>query len=264
VSIVSPKIQTTRRVIRGIAVIGEAQVIFLDTPGFCSPSSPLEKALLANFRKSYKDADLVLLVIDATVRSHRKSVRFIEHAETANAPVVVVINKIDAVKKESLLKIADIISQYKHIQNVFMISALTNDGTDSLKGFLEMSAIDGPWLYEDTQITDSTMSFRLAEITREKIFTKLKKELPYSTYVETELFHESEKKATVYQSIVIMKDSQKGIALGHGGSMIRSIKNDAIADMIALLNKKVTLKLFVKVREKWTEKKEHLHNAGII
>jgi GTP-binding protein Era len=139
-----------------------------------------------------------------------------------------------------------------------------DDGIGALREFLEERAIDGPWLYDEEQTTDSTMYFRLAEITREKIFARLMKELPYSTYVETELFRESEKKATIYQSIVTLKASQKGIVLGRNGTMMRSIKNDAIADMIALLNKKVTLKLFVKVREKWTEKKEHLQNAGII
>ncbi|MDR2459079.1 MAG: GTPase Era [Holosporales bacterium] len=264
VSIVSHKVQTTRRVIRGVAIIGTAQVVFLDTPGFCSASSPLEKALLANFRRSYQGTDLILLVIDATSQSHRLSIEFIEHTEKAEIPIAVVINKIDAVRKECILEVASSLAVYDHIKKVFMISALHDDGVMDLKEFLEGSAFDGPWLYDDAQTTDSTMSFRLAEITREKIFARLEKELPYSTYVETELFRESEKKATIYQSIVTLKDSQKGIVLGRNGTMIKAIKNDAITDIVALLNKKVTLKLFVKVREKWTEKKEHLQNAGII
>ncbi|MDR1609658.1 MAG: GTPase Era [Holosporales bacterium] len=264
VSIVSHRVQTTRRVIRGVAIVGAAQVMFLDTPGFCSASTPLEKVLLENFRGSYKGADWILLVMDATARSHQQNIKFVERTKKSGISIAVVINKIDAVRKESILEIVNSLAGYEHIKKVFMISALLDDGIDDLKQFLEEVALDGPWLYDEEQTTDSTIHFRLAEITREKVFARLKKELPYSIYVETELFRESEKKATVYQSIVTLKDSQKGIVLGRNGMMIKAIKSDAIADMIAMLKKKVTLKLFVKVRERWTEKREHLQDAGII
>ena len=145
-----------------------------------------------------------------------------------------------------------------------MISALEDDGVDAVKDFLKETAPEGHWLYEEDQVTDIPMDFRLAEITREKVFEMLQKELPYNIYVETEVFKEAEKKARIYQSIVVMKDSQKGIVLGHKGERVKAIKDAAIEDMKKLLGKKIELKIFVKVKEKWTEKKAHLQNAGII
>jgi GTP-binding protein Era len=162
------------------------------------------------------------------------------------------------------MRTAGMLTECTFLRKVFMVSALTDDGIEDLKLFLEQDAQIGHWMYAADQVTDLPMSIRLAEITREKIFGKLEKELPYSIYVETELFKESEKKARIYQSIVVMKDSQKGIVLGHNGSMIKSIKDESIADMKSLLGKKIELKLFVKVRAKWTTSKEHLQNAGII
>ncbi len=264
VSIVSPKIQTTRRMVRGITELENTQIVFTDTPGFCNPNSPLEKVISSNFKNSYKDSDLILLVIDVSSKSTISSLNFIEKLKLTRIPFIVVINKVDIAKRENILKLADEISKYDFIKKIFMISALNSDGIDDLKCFLKDSAPDGPWLFEKNNPTDSPLKFRLSEITREKIFSHLDKELPYSIYVETELFHESEKKAKIYQSIVVMKDSQKGIVLGKSGSMIKSIKDESIEDMRNLLNKKIELKLFVKVKEKWTEKKAHLQNAGII
>jgi GTP-binding protein Era len=264
VSIVSPKIQTTRKRIRGIVEIDETQLVFTDTPGFCKSSSHLEKAIMANFRKSYKDADLILLIVDATSRHHNDSFEFIEKIQKSDVPLVVAINKVDIVKKLDILVMAEKLSQYDFIRKIFMVSATQNDGVDDLKTFLKESASCGPWLFGENQATDTNLSFRLSEITREKIFNRLDKELPYSIYVETELFKNTEKKAKIYQSIVVLKDSQKGIVLGRQGSMIKSIREDAVFDMKNLLDKKVELKLFVKAKEKWTEKKAHLQSAGII
>ena len=264
VSIVSQKIQTTRRQIKGIVEIDESQIVFIDTPGFCKPNTPLEKVIASNFKNSYKDSDLILLVIDATSKNLASSFEFVKKISSTKIPFSVVINKVDVAKKESILKIATELSLYDFIKQIFMISALNQDGIQDIKSFLKNSAPEGPWFYEQNTPTDLPVKFRLSEITREKIFNHLNKELPYSIYVETESFHESEKKAKIYQSIVVMKESQKGIVLGKSGSMIKTIKDEAIADMKILLNKKIELKLFVKVKEKWTEKKAHLQNAGII
>ena len=265
ISIVSPKAQTTRRQVRGIIELGDSQIVFIDTPGFCKANSPLEKAIVANFRHAYKDSDLILLVIDATSKYHTGSLNFVEKLKETKIPFAVAINKVDIAKKENILKLAGELSKYDFIKKIFMISALKNDGIEDLKKFLEETAPIGPWLYgTEHNSTDVDMKFRLSEITREKIFMRLEKELPYSIYVETEVFKEAEKKARIYQSIVVMKDSQKGIVLGHKGLMIKAIKDAAIDEMKTLLNKKVELKLFVKVKEKWTEKRTHLQNAGII
>ncbi|MDR3030829.1 MAG: GTPase Era [Holosporales bacterium] len=265
VSIVSNKIQTTRRQVRGITSSDNLQIVFIDTPGFCKTNTPLERAIVSNFRSSYKDADILLLIIDATSKYYASSLNFIEKIKTReNQILAVAINKVDIAKKENILKIAQTLSTYDNIKEIFMISALKNDGVDSIKEFFKNAASEGPWLYDANQTTDLNMKLRLAEITREMIFMKLEKELPYNIYVESELFRNAEKKARIYQSIIVMKDSQKGIVIGKDAAMIKNIKNAAIEDMKNLLKKKIELKLFVKVKEKWTEKKAHLQNAGIV
>lgn len=264
VSIVSPKIQTTRKQIRGITEIEETQLVFTDTPGFCKPNTPLEKIIELNFKNSYKDSDIILLVIDASSKHNQPSLEFMEKLKLTKIPFSVVINKVDIARREDILKLASKINAHGFIKKVFMISALNNDGLEDLKAYLQKSAPESPWFFEKNTPTDSTLLFRLSEITREKVFNHLDKELPYSIYIETEQFHESEKKARINQSIVVMKDSQKGIVLGKNGTMIKRIKNESIWDMKKLLNKNIDLKLFVKVKEKWSEKRVHLQNAGII
>ena len=263
ISIVSPKIQTTRRQIHGIMEVGGVQLIFIDTPGFCKPKTPLEKVISANFKNSYKDCDIVLLLIDSTLKDISPDVKILERLSN-DATVAVVLNKVDIAKKENIARIASNLSKYEFVKHFFMISALKKDGIDEIRQFLCNSAPDGHWWYEANKATDLPITIRLAEITREKLFYHLDKELPYSVYVETENIHETDKKARIHQSIVVMKSSQKGIILGKAGSMIKKIKYEAINDMKVLFNKKIDLRLFVKVKEKWTEKKEHLQNAGII
>ncbi len=263
VSIVSPKIQTTRRQIRGTTEVGNTQLIFIDTPGFCNPNTPLEKVIVSNFKNSYRDCDIVLLIIDATSKNVTPSIKLLERLSNG-AVIAVVINKVDIAEKKSILEIASQLSRYNFVKEVFMISALKKDGIDDIKKFLIDVAPNAPWFFEANTATDLPVTLRLAEITREKLFYHLDKELPYSVYVETEVFHETEKKARIYQSIVVMKASQKGIVLGKCGNMIKMIKHDAIEDMRKILNKKIELKIFVKVKEKWTEKAVHLRNAGII
>lgn len=265
VSIVSPKVQTTRRQLKGIVEIDDTQVVFTDTPGFFdNPNTSLEKAIITNFKNSYKDSDLIILVIDPTSKNIEQSINLIEKLKTSKIPLAVVLNKVDISKKADLLKTAEVLSHYDFITQIFMISALTGDGMEDLKQFILDQAYESPWFYPENAFSDASLNFLLSEITREKIFNNLNKELPYSIYVETESVVQTEKKAKIFQSIVVIKDSQKGIVLGKGGAMIKKIKDEAVKDMHTLLNKKSELKLFVKVKEKWTEKKAHLQNAGII
>lgn len=264
ISIVSSKIQTTRRQIRGIVQIDEAQIVFLDTPGFCKSRTPLEHAISTNFKRSYKDADVILLVIDATARYIQSSLNFLwKLQKQAGRTVAVVINKTDIAKKETLLQIASQVSKYG-VREVFMVSALKNDGIEPIRKFLKETAPEGEWLYDENQKTDQGMQSRLAEITREKLFMNLTRELPYSIYVETESFQNAEKKARIQQAIVAIKSSQKPIIIGKDSSRIKVVKDLAVKDMGNLLKKKIELKLFVKVKEKWTTKKSHLQNAGIL
>jgi GTP-binding protein Era len=264
VSIVSHKVQTTRRQIRGVAHVDNVQMVFIDTPGFCKSNSSLEKVILTNFKKSYKDSDLILLLIDATSKNLVPTFKFIEKSRGLKNMFAVAINKVDFAKKESILKIADQLLAYDFVKKVFMISALTNDGVEDLKRFIQEEAIEGPWMFDKEQTTDSDLKFRLSEVTREKLFKRLEKELPYSIYVETESVRESNGKAEVHQSIVVMKDSQKGIILGNKGKMIGAVREDSIKDMREIIRKNVKLRLFVKVRDGWTENKEYLRDAGII
>lgn len=263
VSIVSPKIQTTRRQVRAITEIDNTQLVFIDTPGFCKPTTSLEKAIERNFKNSYQDADIILLVIDATSKNITPSLNFLSTCPKTTT-ISVVINKIDIAKKENIVRIAQRISEYSFVTETFMISGTKRDGVQDIVQFLINLAQPNPWFFEPNTMTDLPISQRLSEITREKLFYHLEKELPYSIYVETELMHETEKKAKIIQSIVVTKPSQKGIILGKSGSMIKRLKYEAIKDMQNLLNKKIELKLFVKIKEKWMEKKVHLKNAGII
>jgi GTP-binding protein Era len=264
ISIISSKPQTTRRQIRGIAQCENSQVIFIDTPGFFSGTTALEKALIVNFRKAYKSADIVLVLIDANRLSLDYTLSFIEKVESnPSQKVSVVINKVDIAPKSNILKIAQKLSYYTFIENIFMISALTKNGLDDVVTYLKNSVPESPYMYNTDSKTDLNLLLRLAEATREKLYESLLFELPYSLYVESEMFRETEKKAIIYQSVVVMKESQKGIILGHKGERIEKIKKMSIQSMREILKKKVSLKLFVKVEENWTQKRSHLQNAGI-
>jgi GTP-binding protein Era len=236
--------------------------VFTDTPGFFEHAgSSLEKAITTNFKNSWQDSDLVILMIDATLKNPIASFNFLRRMKS---PIVVALNKVDIASKEALLKLASDLAQFEQIKEIFMISAETGDGLDKLSAFLESQAIESPWFYPENTVSDASIEFQLSEITREKLFLHLEKELPYSVYVETESIQHFDNKVKVFQSIVVLKDSQKGIVLGRGASMLQTIKTEARRDMLKLMKKNVDLKLFVKVKEKWTEKKAHLQNAGIL
>jgi GTP-binding protein Era len=268
ISIVSPKAQTTRRQIRGIAQYENEQIVFIDTPGFFKARTSLERALVRNFRHSYEDSDVILVMIDATSSFLSMTFSFIEKLEPIKeefgSKIIVIINKIDKASKDSILKITKKLSNYKFINEIFMISALNNDGVQDVIDYLRNCIPEGPFQYETDRKTDVDMIFRFAEITRENVYRILSDELPYSIYVETELFKETEKKVKVFQAIVVMKDSQKGIVIGAQGSRIKRIKDLSIKSMRELLDKKIELHLFVKVKEKWPESRAHLQNAGIL
>ncbi|MDR2075258.1 MAG: GTPase Era [Holosporales bacterium] len=265
VSIVSHRVQTTRHRIRAVSQHDDChtQIVFVDTPGFFNNAkTDLEKALMTNFKHAYKDSDVILVMIDACCRNILATLSFLEKLK--NRKVAAVINKVDIADKSKILKIANELSKFDFLEKVFMISASNGDGVSAVVEYLKDNMSEGPYMFDPNSKTDMSMQFRLSEITREKLYQVLLAELPYSIYVETELFKETEKKAKIYQSIVVAKDSQKGIVLGSGGDRIKSIKDMAISDIKDLLCKKIELKLFVKVKENWTKKRTHLQNAGIV
>lgn len=266
ISIVSPKAQTTRTNIKGIKVINDTQLVFIDTPGFCRSGAILTKLINKNLKGAYRDADTVLVVIDATDRNHSNISKFISNLDkTEKTQIVIAINKVDLVDKCALLETADKLNNFACISAVFMISAKNNDGIDDLQNYLYNIAVNSVWFYQDAQITDSSLSFRLSEITREKIFVLLKQELPYNIYVDTECYKETNSKILIHQSIITTKCNHKMIIIGKNAQMIKEIKRLSIADMKKLLNNKsVTLKLFVRIEKNWINSKEHLSNAHLI
>lgn len=266
ISIVSPKVQTTRREVRGIIEHNDSQIIFVDTPGICRPNTPLEKVLLSNFKKSCKCSDITLLLIDCLDKNIESNLKFLQNKKQVQDNFIVAINKIDLMKNKSqLLPIIDKIKDYNFINQIFLISATTGEGIDPVLLYLSENVPNGPWLYfEDHEVTDLDLKTRLSEITREKLYNNLDKELPYNIYVTTDRLHVTDKKFKVLQTIVVMKDSQKGIVLGHKGSMIRQIKHEVVNDIKNIFNKTVELNITVKVKEKWTQRKDQLINAGIL
>lgn len=255
VSIVSPKVQTTRVRVMGIVNHGDAQVIFVDTPGIFAPKKRLEKAMVAAAWQGMQDAEITILLADASKGRINDDTRaIIERLKTQERKAVLVLNKIDMVKKEKLLELAASLSAEGIFSDVYMISALTGDGVDRLMAEIAARMPEGPWMFGEDQISDMPMRLLAAEITREKIFLQLGDELPYASTVETESWEEFDNGSVkVSQTIYVMRDTQKAIVLGKGGTRIKKIGQSAREDLEEILERRVHLSLFVKVREKWTD-----------
>ena len=256
VSIVSPKVQTTRTRIRGIAMCGEAQIVFIDTPGiFQATKRRLERAMVAAAWGGMGDADRVLLMIDAA-RGVDENVRIIiKKIKSQNlSDIILVLNKIDKIEHPALLALADSLYQEGIFGQVFMISAKSGSGISDLLGHLADTAPEGPWMFPEDDVSDLPQRLLAAELTREKVFLHLHEELPYSITVETEKWEErSDGSVRIDQTIYVMRDNQRMIVLGKGGGKIRSIGSAARKELEALLERRVHLFLHVVVREEWAE-----------
>jgi GTP-binding protein Era len=253
VSIVSPKVQTTRQRILGIALHENSQIILVDTPGIFAPSKRLEQAMVHAAWEASHDADLLVLVVDVSQKSLAKCFDILDKLE--NRSVILVLNKIDKINHPALLDIAAQFQKFKHVSHTFMISALSGDGVSDLAQFLAKEVPEGPWLYPEDQLTDMPQRLWAAEITREQIFHKLHQELPYNIMVETENWEEFENGTVkINQVIYVAKDNQKAIVLGKGGRQIKEISSAARHEMSTLLNRTVHLFLHVKVVDDWMNK----------
>jgi GTP-binding protein Era len=264
VSIVTPKVQTTRTLVRGIAIEGRAQLIFVDTPGIFSPKRRLDRAMVGSAWGSTQDADLVALLIDA-----RKGVMDDEEAILrALADVrpvkVLVLNKIDLVKKPALLALAQKLNERASFAATFMVSALSGNGVTDLKSWLAARVPAGPWLYPEDQISDAPLRQLAAEITREKLYLRLHQELPYRSTVETEVWKELKGGAVrIEQTIYVERESQRKIVLGKAGQAIKAIGAAARADIAVAIEQPVHLFLHVKVREGWADDPERYREMGL-
>jgi GTP-binding protein Era len=258
VSIVTPKVQTTRRRVLGILVEGTAQIIFVDTPGIFTPRRRMERAMVRAAWQGAEDADLVVLVVDAArPRLGDETRRILDGLKQARRRAFLVLNKIDAVKREKLLGLAKTLFEEGVFDEVFMVSAEKGDGVGDLLKALVARLPEGPWHYPGDQLSDLPMRELAAEITREKLFLQLRAELPYALMVETESWEE------FGQVIYVERESQRAIVLGEGGRMIRAVRLAAMPDIESLAGRRVHLFLHVKQRENWQEDPERYRAMGL-
>jgi len=265
VSIVTHKVQTTRALIRGIAIHGNAQIIFVDTPGIFRPKRRLERAMVTTAWGGAADADVIALLIDA-----RKGLTEADRAiikRLADFPAererVLVLNKVDVADRKTLLALAAEANELGRFSRTFMVSALTGDGVSDLLDHFAAAMPEGPFLYPEDQMTDLPLRFLAAEITREKLTLRLHDELPYRVTVETERWEETGKGVRIDQTIYVERDNQRKIVLGKGGETIKAISMAARKELAEVLEKPVHLFLFVKVRENWSDDPERYRGMGI-
>ena len=264
ISIVSPKVQTTRALIRGIAIEGEAQLIFVDTPGIFAPRRRLDRAMVGSAWGSTQDADLVALLFDAHKGVQDDDEAILNRLAEIRAAKVLVLNKVDLVDKRQLLSLTQALNERAAFAATFMVSARSGDGVADLRSFLAAHVPTGPWLYPADQISDAPLRQLAAEITREKLYLRLHQELPYQSTVETEVWKElKDGSVRIEQAIYVERESQRKIVLGKAGQTIKAIGAAARADIAAAIAQPVHLFLFVKVREGWGDDPERYREMGL-
>jgi GTPase len=264
VTIVSAKVQTTRALIRGIAVEGPSQIIFVDTPGIFRPRRRLDRAMVNTAWGGAQDADLVCVLIDARKGLDDESEEILARLGELRHPTLAVINKVDVVEKAKLLALAADLNARASFQVTFMISALTGDGVADVRTWLAEHVPPGPWLYPEDQISDAPMRHLAAEITREKLFHKLHQELPYQSTVETDSWKEQKDGSVrIEQTVFVERESQRKIVLGKGGQTIKAIGEAARKEIAGIVEAPVHLFLFVKVREGWGDDPERYREMGL-
>nr|PZN39177.1 MAG: GTPase Era [Pseudomonadota bacterium] len=264
VSIVSRKVQTTRTLVRGIALEGGSQVIFVDTPGIFRPRRRLDRAMVTSAWGGAGDADVVCLLIDARKGLDEESAAILEKLADIRQPKVLILKKGDGGRKEEPLQIAADLNARQPFVETFMISALTGDGVDDMRARLAAMMPEGPWLYPEDQVSDAPLRMLAAEITREKLFERLHDELPYSSTVETDQWQQmKDGSVRIEQTIYVERESQRKIVLGKGGQTIKTIGSLARAEIAEIVETKVHLFLFVKVRENWGDDPARYREMGL-
>lgn len=258
VSIVSPKVQTTRNRILGIAVEGHAQVILIDTPGIFAPSSRLDRAMVGAAWIGAGEGDIVAYLFDSTKKGPNggdcKALERLKEMAEAGHKLVLILNKVDAIQKPKLLKLATDLNALCPFEATFMISAKTGDGVKDVMKYFIAHLPASEWIFEEDQISDMPMRLLAAEITREQVFLQLHQEIPYSITVETETWEEFDNGDVRLQQIIhVEKDQQKAIVLGRGGARLREIGSRARAELQASFERTVHLKLFVRVTDRWQD-----------
>jgi len=264
-AIVTPKAQTTRARTLGIVVDGETQIIFVDTPGIFTPRKRLDRAMVRAAWREADDADAVVVLVDAARKNIAAETKdIIERLKGAGRKAILALNKVDAVEKPHLLELAAALGGEEAFTDTFMISAKTGSGVDDLKAAIVARLPEGPWLYPDDQLTDVPQRLLASEITREQIFLQLQQELPYSAAVVTDAWEEfDDGSVKISQGIIVERDGQRAIVLGHGGRTIKSIGQRARHELSRLLDRRVHLILHVRVKENWQDDPEHYEPWGL-
>lgn len=264
VAIVTPKAQTTRVRLMGIAIEGEAQIMLLDTPGIFEPKRRLDRAMVAAAWGSAQDADLIALVVDASAGLKRGVTELLDVLKDRREPKILILNKVDLVKKEELLTLATQFDGRGSFEEIFMISAATGDGVADLKTTLAARMPEGPWHFPEDQVSDATDRMMAAEITREQLYLQLHNELPYASAIETEKYEErKDGSVVIHQQILVGRDSQKAIVLGKGGARIKAIGAAAREELTTAFGRKVHLFLHVKVNPRWEEDRGLYQEIGL-
>jgi len=264
VAIVSPKAQTTRARLLGIAIEGEAQILLVDTPGIFEARRRLDRAMVAAAWGGTQDADVIALVIDAKTGLTARLEPLIEALKARPEPKLVVLNKVDIADKGKLLETATKVQAAIDPETIFMVSAATGDGVADLKTALAARVPGGPWHYPEDQVSDATDRMLAAEVTREQLYLQLHAELPYASAVETEKYEErKDGSVAIHQQILVGRDTQRAIVLGKGGVRLREIGSRARAQLADLLGRKVHLFLHVKVRPEWEEDRTLYKDIGL-
>ena len=263
VAIVTPKVQTTRTLLRGIAMEGQAQLVFLDTPGIFAPRRRLDRAMVTTAWSGAHDADIVAVLIDVKSGLNDDAEALLKKLQEVRQPKVLILNKVDLVEKARLLALAQAANDIAKFAATFMISATKGDGVADVRQWLAAHVPAGPWHYPEDEVSDAPVRQLASEITREKLYLKLHQELPYQSTVETESWTErKDGSVRIEQTIYVERDSQKKIVLGKGGQSIKAIGEASRRELAEILEKKVHLFLFVKVREGWGDDPERYREMG--
>ena len=264
ISIVTHKVQTTRAVMRGIAIQDNCQIIFVDTPGIFAPRRRLDEAMVTTAWGSARDADISVFLIDAERGLTDDLESIIGKLETVSGPVVLLINKIDQIQRDQLLELTTKLHALYTFDETFMVSALNGDGCSDFMDYLSVNLPEGPYMYPEDQISDLPLRMLAAEVTREKIYLRLHQELPYASHVETEAWEDKKDGSVrIQQVIYVERQSQKKIIIGKNGSAIKAISTAARKDLTELVEQPVHLFLFVKVRENWGDDPDRYREMGL-
>jgi GTP-binding protein Era len=264
VAIVSPKAQTTRVRLMGIAIAGETQILLLDTPGIFEPRRRLDRAMVTAAWAGAQDADLIALVVDARTGFSARIEEMLDTLKGRSEPKILILNKVDITAKEKLLTLTVQLSERVPFEEIFMVSATTGDGVADLKAALAARVPEGPWHFPEEQVSDATDRMLAAEVTREQLYLQLHAELPYASAVETEKYEErKDGSVAIHQQILVGRPTQRAIVLGKGGSRLREIGTAARRQLSELLGKKVHLFLHVKVKPDWEEDRGLYQEIGL-